>query len=804
MKPILLTLLLFLCGTMLQAQTISGRLTDEKGAPLAYANVALLRATDSGALAGAMTGTDGRFSIKAPGAGTYRLRYTAIGYLDHVGAPRELSADADLGSFTLKADARQLQEVTVQSLRPAIEQKADRLVVNVDGTAMAAGNTAYAVLARTPGVLIDAEGNIQLNGRSGVTVMIDGRPSFLSARDLRSMLEAMPAENLKNIEIITNPSAKYEAEGTSGILNLNLKRQTLQGMNGSVYMGYNTNFYNSGWSTGATLNYKKGGWSFFINTDFMRRVGGRNATFTRVFRGTAGTTYFDQEAVADHYNEGPPTVRLGSDWQLNGRHSIGFTGYFNQNTLRQQFVTRTVMGPAPDRPALVIDARNYLMNVWQGMTGNVHYLFKIDSAGSTLSADVDLARIRNRGDADFNNYYDSVGTGKPVQTDFLYQNSPNGYNIISGRVDAVAAFGDGRRFETGLRASDVLSDNDARFYFNNSGLVADPARTNHFRYKENIFAAYVNWAMPLSKRLSLQAGLRAEHTVSRGTQLTTGQVTNRSYTDLFPSIFLQQKVTENYGVTLSYGRRLQRPNYGNLNPFRLYRDPYTWFEGNPYLRPQYAHSFALTQSIKKTYLLTLSYLYTKDIMSELPRIVPDSAYTIYYTGNVNSEREAGLTAVIPVKLRRWWDVQNTLTVLADRIEFNDKGVRQVNQNVFVMLQSNHTLQLPRGIRMELNGRYVGPGLTGLYQMEPYVRLDAAIRKSFSKAKLDLSVNMNDVFNSHRLRFNTNIDGNINNFNQMLRFRSVNVTLRYNFSKGARVDDQQRRRNVEELGRAGGG
>ncbi|GAA4337683.1 TonB-dependent receptor [Flaviaesturariibacter amylovorans] len=802
MKTILLYLVLFLLPAgFLHAQSLQGRLTDEKGTPLAYANIALLRA-DSSLAAGAMTGTDGRFTIKAPAAGSYRLRYTAIGYRDLVSATRAISADTDLGTLALKADGKQLDEVTVQSLRPAIEQKADRLVVNVENTAMAAGNTAYAVLARTPGVLIDAEGNIQLNGRSGVTVMIDGRPTFLSARDLRTMLEGMPAENLKNIEIITNPSSKYEAEGTSGILNLNLKRQTVQGMTGAVYMGYNTNFYNSGWSTGASINMKKGGWSFFANVDLMRRVGGRNATFTRVFRGSRGINYFDQVAEANHYNEGPPTVRLGSDWQLNKRHSIGFTAYFNQNTLRQQFDTRTVMGPAPGTADLVIDARNRMMNVWQGMTGNAHYVFKLDSAGSTLTADVDGARIRNRGDADFYNYYDSVRTGKPVETDFLYQNSPNGYNIVSGRVDLTLMLPGNRRFETGVRASDVLSDNDARFYFNNTGLVPDPARTNHFRYTENIYAAYVNWSMPLSKRLTLQTGLRAEQTVSRGTQLTTGQVTNRKYTDLFPTVFLQQQVSDRYSINWSYSRRLQRPNYGNLNPFRLYRDPYTWFEGNPYLRPQYAHSFSVTQSVNKTYLFTLSYLYTKDIMSELPRIVPDSSYTIYYTGNVSSEREVGLTAVVPVKIRRWWDVQNTLTVLGDRIEFNDKGVRQVNENVFVMLQSNHTLQLPRGIRAELNGRYVGPGLTGLYQMEAYFRLDVALRKSFTKAGLDLSVNAGDVFNTHRLRFNTNIDGNINNFDQMLRFRNLNVTLRYNFRKGVKVEEQ-RRRNVEELNRAGG-
>ncbi|RYY95181.1 MAG: TonB-dependent receptor, partial [Chitinophagaceae bacterium] len=562
---------------------------------------------------------------------------------------------------------KELRAVTVESTRPSIEQKADRLVINVENTALAAGNTAYAVLAKTPGVTVDAEGNIQINGRSGVTVMIDGRPTYLSARDLRTLLEGMPAENLKNIEIITNPSAKYDAQGTAGILNLNLKRQVQQGIAGSVYMGYNTDLAHSGWSTGVSVNYRKDKWSFFANVDAMRRVGGRSGLFARTFVSNSGTTYFNQTAVGSHCNEGPPTLRTGADVQLSKRHSLGFSYYFNQNTLRQQFFTDAAIGTDPAKPDLRVGAANYMMNVWQGMTGNVHYLFKIDSAGSTLSADLDGARIRNRGDADFNNYYDTLTAGKG--TDFLYQESPNGYDILSARLDYSHATAGGQKFEGGVRTSRVLSDNDARFYFHNTPeLVVDPYRTNHFRYRENIYAAYVNTVLPIGKHFTAQAGLRLEQTVSRGDQLTTGQVTNRKYTDLFPSVFLQEKVSDRYSVSLSYSRRLQRPNYGNLNPFRLYRDPYTWYEGNPALRPQYAHSLALTQSIKKQYLITLSYLYVKDIMSELPRIVADSAYTVYYTGNVNSEREVGLTAVVPVKIRRWWDVQNTLYVLGDRIE----------------------------------------------------------------------------------------------------------------------------------------
>jgi hypothetical protein len=293
-----------------QNGVLTGKLQDEKSTPMAFANVSILKATDNTFTAGALTSSDGKFSVKTPEAGKYFFRFTFIGFAEFKTETFEVTgADftKDFGIVTLKADVKTLENVSVTALRPAITQLADRMVVSVEGTAMAAGNTAYAVLSRSPGVFIDPDGNIQLNGKSGVTVMIDNKLTYLSARDLRTMLEAMPAENLKNIEIITNPSAKYDAEGNSGILNINLKKNTQQGMNGSVYSTYNYNFKKQhGFSTGASINYKRGKWNSFLNLDMALRVGGRDATFTRVFFAQNKTTYFDQTAVGNFVNQNLP------------------------------------------------------------------------------------------------------------------------------------------------------------------------------------------------------------------------------------------------------------------------------------------------------------------------------------------------------------------------------------------------------------------------------------------------------------------------------------------------------------------
>lgn len=782
---------------------LTGRIKDEKGAPLGFSTVAVVQPSTTAVVTGAVAGEDGTFHILPPAAGTYFLRVTALGYISQE-TPAFVVTGAtfqkDFGTITLKEDPRKLNEVNIQALRPAIRQEADRLVVSVEGTAMAAGSTAFAVLAKSPGVFIDQEGNIQLNGRSGVTVMIDGKLTYLSARDLRNLLEGMSAENIKDIEIITNPSAKYDAEGTSGILNINLKKNIQQGINGSIHSGYTYNFKQHGYTYGGNINFKSGKWNSFLNLDAARRVGGREATFTRVFYGVGKTTYFDQVATGNFMVQGPPAIRLGTDYSLNDRHSLGFMANYTTNRMESDFLTDTYIGQTPANPSLYVEADNYLNNTYENFTGNLHYTGKLNTQGTLLSTDLDYARIRNRGEANFFNYFTDLVTAQRIQ-DFLFTDIPNGYDIYSAKVDFTHPFSEDHKMEVGAKASRVISDNDSRFYFNNGALVLDPQRTNHFNYRESILAAYLSWRGKLTERYTMQAGLRAENTQSFGESFTTGQVTERNYLDLFPSVFIQQRVNENYGINYSYSRRITRPNYGNLNPFRAYRDPYTYYEGNPFLRPQYTQSFSLAQTFKKIYTLTFTYNLNRDVMGELPILDVANATTIYTTGNLDNGRYVGLTAVAPLKITKWWDSQNTAVLSYSKFSMmSDNGFLE-NDQVFSMLQSNHTVQLPLEIRMEMNLLFRGPAASGLYHMAPMHRVDLAFKRSFFGKKVDVNVNANDLFKWYRYHWTTDINGNVNEFDQYFRWRSVGLTLRYNFSRGQKVEEKRRNSNLEELNRA---
>ncbi|MBB6611604.1 TonB-dependent receptor [Pontibacter sp. Tf4] len=820
MEKRILPLLFYLClccGISALAQSspttagtgkISGVLADSlTGKPVEFATIALLYGGTGNSAAVQMTSATGKFEFAGLQPGTYELAISFIGYRTKTVKQLQITTQKPaivLGTVRFAPTATQLKEVTVQSLRPTITQEADKLVVSIEGTALAAGKTAYDVLATSPGVFVDPDGNIQLNGRAGATVMIDGKLTYLSARDLRSLLESMAAENIKNIEIITNPSAKYDAEGTSGILNINLKKNTIFGLNGSVAVGANYNGADVGYSTTGSINYKSGKWSSFLSLDMARRVFGREATFTRVFKDEGNTTYFDQVAESNGVVQGPPSVRVGSDYSLNDKHSIGFMSYYVTNKLHADFLTDTYIGSAPGNYNLFVEADNYNTNRFSNFTGNLHYAGKFDTLGTTLTADLDYVRITNRGFANFYNYSTVIGAGEPAKRDLLYTETPSGFDIYAAKLDFTKPLQNGQKLEMGLKASKVVSDADSRFFLNNGPVpVLDARRTNHFIYDETIYAAYANWNGKLRDNLTLQAGLRAEQTVSEGELVTTGEVDPRDYLSLFPSVFLQHKISDNYEINYNYSRRIQRPNYGHLNPFFSYRDQYTYWLGNPELRPQYTNSVGITQLFRKTYSLSLSYQHNQDVIAELVRIVPEDTTTIYYVGNVNDLRSIGLTALVPVKIMKNWDTNNTFV-----LSYNENSViveeRQViNDQVYYMLQSNHTIALPRKFKLELNGTYYSKSVHALYIIEPRWWVNGGIRKSFLGDKLDVSLNVNDIFKSQRLVLGTKLDdGSVSDFDQYFRTRNATLTLRYNFSKGQKVEER-RRNNLEELNRTGG-
>ncbi|MBC3541688.1 TonB-dependent receptor domain-containing protein [Rufibacter sediminis] len=804
---LLMAALAFLTQAAL-AQTsgsLTGLVVDDKGAPLSYGTVTLLKTSDASFVNGTAIDLEGKFTLKTPAPGNYRLRISAMGFANLDLASFEVTSagfSKDFGKIALKQDAKVLKEVTVHNLRPAVDVQADKMVVSVEGTAMAAGNTAYDVLAKSPGVLVDQDGNIQLNGKQGVKVMIDGKLTYLDGKQLQTMLQGMPADNLKNLEIITNPSAKFDAEGTGGIINLNLKKNTMTGLNGSVYGGYQYNT-KSGANGGLNLNLKQGKWSSFASVDLAQRPRKRTFTMDRIFSREGGNSTLNQSGKEEGETFSP-SARFGTDYDLNKNHSLGATLSLNHSRTNSGVNTNSTLLDPTQAGLVHNQTTTHNKGQFSNATFNVHYAGKLDTLGTTLSADIDVARIRDNSPSDFLNLKTYEATGE-TETEFFETLNPTSYQIYSAKVDFAKSLPSIKgKLELGAKASYVESDNQIDFY-NREGSqrVPDPNRSgDHFIYDENIYAAYSNFNATLSSRFTLQAGLRAEYTNSEGNSIPNQKVTPRSYLDLFPSVFVQQRISDNYQIGYNYSRRIYRPRYSNLNPFRFYIDANTYAEGNPYLKPEYTNSFQVTQTFKKSYNLIFGYAHTKDDISEVPVFYPEENKMVFQQTNVESET-VNATFVAPVTITSKWNMNNNLTVAYQKYQtIVNKKIIENAQTMFSAQISNNIL-LPKNFKLEVNGTYRGKGVFNVYKTDPAGWVDVAVKRSFLKDQLEVNLAFTDIFRTQIMKGTSEVNGNINAIDMYQFGQGMRLNLRYRFNKGEKFEMKRRATSVDEVNRAGG-
>ncbi|MFD3003704.1 TonB-dependent receptor domain-containing protein [Pontibacter toksunensis] len=800
--------MLLLCGWNLAAYsqavgTLTGSIKTDSNSPIGFANVVLVHAADTAFIAGMVADADGNFSISSPSEGKYILRVSALGYAGWASAAFEVGGPVfskTFGFIVLTEDTKLLKEVTVQALRPAIVQQADRLVVNVEGTALAAGNTAFDVLSKAPGVFVDQDGNIRLNGKGGVQLMLDGKPTYLSAKDLRAMLQSMPAGNIKDLEIMANPSAKYDAEGASGIISINLKQNNADGINGSVYAGLQYNAL-AGDAAGGNLSVRKGKLSSFAMLDLVRRPNLRENEIKRVIHDPAAAFRFNQ-AGREEGHRLTPSLRVGGDYELNDRHSVGAVA--NLVTAREEntFGTQSVLhfGAIPDN--MLITTVNNLQSELSSATFNFHYLGKLNTSGTTVSADFDYVKLTNDTGMEFINNYRQPGKGLSARSETLGSENPVSYNIYAAIADFVKPLHEAHKLELGTKISQVISDNDLRFFEGmGDDRMKDDNRSNHFVYKEDILAAYVNLSSKITNKWRMQGGLRAEQTFSSGNSLTLIERTSRNYLDFFPSLFLQQHVGEAYQISYQYSRRIDRPRYDDLYPFIFFLDPYTLAKGNPNLKPQYTDAFQMLHTLKSSYSVSLGYSNTKNYIAEIPEQNASDSTTLFQKRNVQSFKSVSATFVVPVRILPAWEMSNVLQVSYQHFSIEIKENLVENKQLYYLLQSNHNIQLPARVKLELNAAYQGPMAYGVYRVKPLGWLDIGFKRDFMNEKLEASLNLTDAFRSRHLRGEFSDSGNFNSFNQYRGSQSVRVQLRYSFNRGNKFDLNKRNTDLDELNRA---
>lgn len=766
-----------------QSFKITGKITGADGKPLEGATIYLKRVTDSVLVKTELADASGNFTFNNQKQGNYRLTITMIGYAGYKGDVFKLEADKQLPVIILAQTGTALKEVTISSQKPLIEHKIDRTIVNADALLTAAGSTALDVLEKAPGVIVDDNGAISLKGK-GVTVYIDDKPTYLSGAELESYLKSLTSATIDQIELMTNPPAKYDAAGNGGIINIRTKRSKIKGFNGALNLSYaqgvyartgnsfNFNYRNNKLNVTGNLSYNtnNGYNDLDINRHFLNSDGSIASNFLQnSFIRRPARAYSGRVAI-DYYASEKTTWGIG----LNGLY----------NTSDRTTIATSRLSDAQYQLDSTIIANNIEHYLFKNGGLNLNYRHQFDKNGKELTADFDYIKYNSSRRQSFDNK-----TYLPNRTitssDLLTGNLPANIDIFAAKTDYTHPLSNGVKLSAGLKTSYTKTDNIAEYFDEVNGVTTpDYGKTNHFLYNEQINAGYINASKDF-KRISVQAGLRFENTISNGHQLGNVQkpdsVFKRNYNGFFPTLYVQYKLDSagKQNITIDYGRRIDRPAYQNLNPFLSPIDKFTYYTGNPFLKPTYSNNLELSYTWGN-FTLGLDYSKTKDDDGETIEIVDG----IYYSrpGNLGSVINKGITLDGGCDITKWFNL-HFFGMVRNIHTISDFYTGPLNtQGTFFFVRSALEFKLGHDWVTQFEGSHQGTVTNAQFIGFARTRFNTAISKKLSPSTT-VKLVVNDIFHQF-----VNA-GQINNLaNTLADYRNISDTrfgilsLSYRFGK----------------------
>lgn len=788
-KTVLIIILIFLLASQKtysqKATVIKGEVKDESQKPFAAASILLYSAIDTVLIKATFTDKNGIFIFEGIKENKYFTTISATGY-KKINVPINVIGvdNIILSTIIMVTEIKGLKEVTVQAQKPLFEQKSDKMIVNVHASQSNAGANALEILEKSPGITVDRDGNISLKGKAGVQVFIDGKPSYISGQDLVNYLRNLQGTQLDQIEIMTNPSAKYDAAGNSGIINIKTKKTIQFGYNVTFTTGYTQGIYARN-NQDINFNFRKNKVNLFGTLSRNERNTLRTFIIDRKFTDTATKeikTLLNQESDKLNWNASN-SFKLGADFFLSKKTTIGtvINGFYNpENSVS----TGTILISNPSNVLLGSTfAKSTSKSAWKNFSSNINLRHVLDSAGKELTADLDYIYYAGANTQNLSNYfYNASGaiTGKP---DTLYGNLPQLINIYSAKVDYTHPLKKGAKLEAGIKAAYVETDANAVYdSLINKRLVPDVGRSNHFVYDERISAAYLNYSRPLSKKLNGQFGLRLENTLAHGNQLTTGEKFTLSYTQLFPTAYLSYKANEKNTWTMNYGRRIRRPDYESLNPFVKFLDRYTFEQGNPNLLPQFSHNVELSHSFNSFITTTLNYTNTNNIIQMVMKQDETTSQTIAKQENIANQRQYGVAVNVFKQLKAF---TGNLYVNV----YNNKFSGLIN-NSFVTIaattaafNTSASYKFKSGITTEINGFYRTSGVEGIFRIGALGAVNLGASMPLLKNKATIRLSIRDIFWTQKVNGYSRF-GTINAAFQLVPdSRTIGLNFSYRLSKG---------------------
>lgn len=787
-----------------QSSSISGKIIDDTGEAASFATIILLDATDSSMVKGIVSDVNGGFNFTQIAAGKYQVQSSFIGYESFQSQSFDFDGKSNyqLPTITLKTSVSELDDVVIEAQRPLIEVQPDKTVFNVEGSINAQGNTALELLRKSPGVIVDNNENLVLQGKSGVQVFIDGKLSPLSSDDLAIYLKNLQSDQVDAIEVITNPSSKYDAEGNAGIINIRLIKDKSIGTNGSVSLGFRYG-QNPKYNGSLNLNHRT---KFFNSYGSYSLFTGDDANEFFLIRELNGIKY-DQtnDGLTENFNN---SFKFGTDFFINKKMTVGILINGSRNDRDNFTNARTEISDLVGGPidSLLI-ASNDEVGTRDNTNYNINYEWLIKD-GSSLSIDLDHGTFANRTTTfQPNTYY------LPDETTILQENifsnvTPTDIDIYTGKIDYEVQLLGGQ-FGMGLKSTNIKTDNTFdNFDIVNDVRVKNTDRSNNFVYTERVNATYVSWQKQISEKLNFMGGLRAELTDSKGEltseKETDNEVVNRNYLDFFPSAGLTYNMNQSHSFRINYSERIDRPNYQDLNPFEFKLDELSFQQGNPFLRPQYSNSYGLSHTYKYTLNTSINYTVINDVSTRITKALDEKSAILTFE-NLSQQTNLAITISYPFAVKEWWNVYATVTGFRLRNTANIEGDIIDLTTTAMNFYGQNTFTLPKGFKMELSGWYSSPAIwAGNWTTDSQFDVSAGISKQLFNDRGSFKVSISDIF------FQNGWSGESEFGALVIRgggtWESRQIRFNFNYAFGNDQVKASRRRNTgmeEESNRAGG-
>lgn len=647
-----------------------------------------------------------------------------------------------------------LDEIVIVKKKIIYTQKSDRMVFNVENSIVSEGGTALDVLSRAPGVVVSQDGELSIRGKQGVGVMINGKLTQLSQKELANYLKSTTSSNIKQVEVITNPSSKYDATGKAGIINIIFKKPGSTGLKGTVFSSYGAGRKNRT-NSGLNLNYNKDKFGVYGN-------------YSYTFRGEEELKKFEQFEFTDESKQTitnknyqysktdePLTsnnLKIGTQYEISPKTNLEV--YLDAKIGRYENIANggnTILNAANQLDFDAITFNNS-KEKWFDYTYGLSGVHKFNTKGKNMVFDLEYETSKFRS----NQFQSAKNTDLTSETiiDDRRGYIPSQLKVFTAKIDFSNPINESQTIEWGAKGSIKNNDNPSVYeYYNNNQWITDTNSTNHFEYQEQIYAAYTNYKYQMDN-LNIQAGLRTEYTAINILQKTLNQKHKDDYLKWFPSLSLKYELNSNHSIHTSYSKRINRPSQFDLNPFRFYDDSFNYSQGNPDLVPEITHSTEIGYSWKNAFMASLYFSNTKDVFTEIYQYNPENNTTVNSQVNLDKSYNYGLNITNTTEINKWWSVNTLFNIYENQFKGNSSNANAIKPIATLNLNVQNSLSITESWKAEANAQYQSKSNLGIYEREAFFNFSVGVSKQVLAKKATIKFNVSDVFKTNNFNINS--------------------------------------------------